>query len=162
MKASQMYAHYPRGSQYIDEESGGSLWKNRTGVCASWALVIANEISGNDWTYADNAQHQVAYSEIGVLIDSSMRSALRLQPGKRVKARNITWEMAEVEGKHVLSLVSPRNLMLDLYRAITDHTMQKHPRCDGAQFKALPEDFPAGCLQLVEHRLVLPNQQTSS
>ena len=82
-----------------DDEELRSLWINRYGTCASWAVLLASKIAGdpNDLYFGDDGYHRVAFTRSGILIDSSAREALQLKDGVKYKYKGCTYTLKGIE-----------------------------------------------------------------
>jgi hypothetical protein len=79
------YEILKKAIQDADEEELRPLWVNFTGVCTSWAVHIIMALSvGNQMPYAfgDKQNHRAAWSQDGIVTDSSARNALQLCEGE--------------------------------------------------------------------------------
>jgi hypothetical protein len=84
-----------QGIQNANENELRSLWANRHGSCASWAVLLASKIAEdpNDLFFADVGYHRMAFTRSGIFIDSHVREAMQLKDGVKYKDRGITYTL---------------------------------------------------------------------
>jgi hypothetical protein len=57
-----------------------SMWNEGQGVCTSWTILIGSKITPlPQYHIVDTGGHRLAFTESGILIDSSIRHAVQLQ-----------------------------------------------------------------------------------
>src|SRR5271156_949546 len=82
------------------------LWAKNHGVCTSWAVLVASKIATdlNEITFADTGHHRLAFTNCGILIDSSAREALQLEDEVQKKHRKAAYVMKGIgQGQPSLS-----------------------------------------------------------
>ena len=100
-----------------------SLWANRHGTCASWAVLLASKITEdpNNLYFGDDGHHRVAFTRSGILIDSHAREALQLKDGIKYKYRDLTYTLKGI-GQDKPSLSYTVRLYLRIGKAILIRT----------------------------------------
>src|SRR5271156_1452478 len=82
------------------------LWAKNHGTCTSWAVLMASKIATdlNEISFADSGHHRLAFTNCGILVDSSAREALQLEDDVRKKHRKATYIMKGIgQGQPSLS-----------------------------------------------------------
>jgi hypothetical protein len=141
------------------EEELRSLWINRYGTCASWAVLLASKIAEdpNDLYFGDDGHHRVAFTRSGILIDSSAREALQLKDGVKYKYKSCTYTLKGMDqDKPTLSYTvylysriekSNTNQKIERLKGAYSINLPKLARCD-KKF-SLPGCIVEGCLVYV-------------
>jgi len=120
--------------EYASDEEIRPLWDERHGVCTSWAILVASKIKADPdkLSFVDAGHHRLAFTNCGIVIDSSARVALQLKNGVPKSYGKVTYTMEGIgQGQPSLS-----------YRASPlknreSHTNQNIARQEGAQHNTL-------------------------